>query len=211
MCTAAVVGLSVDGLACRRAQRTLFRDVSFALGPGEVLQIEGRNGCGKTTLLRILCGLTRAAAGSVRWAGEDIRENYAAYATQLSYVGHHAGIKEELTPLENLGFAAAMSGVAADCSPEQALGRIGLPPECEDLPCRKLSAGQRRRVALARLLLTSSRLWVLDEPFTALDVTGRTLIESLLREHAARGGMAVVTSHHAVDLEGCTVQRLHLG
>ncbi|PKM45382.1 MAG: heme ABC transporter ATP-binding protein CcmA [Gammaproteobacteria bacterium HGW-Gammaproteobacteria-1] len=206
----AAMDLSVEGLACRRAGRTLFRDVAFTLRSGEVLQIEGHNGSGKTTLLRILCGLTRPAEGRVCWAGEDIRDNYAAYATHLSYVGHHAGIKEELTPLENLAFAAALGG-AGGGSPEQALQRVGLPFECEELPCRKLSAGQRRRVALARLLLVSSRLWVLDEPFTALDVAGRALVETLLREHAAQGGMAVVTSHHAVDLEGCTVQQLHLG
>lgn len=202
--------LHVEGLSCRRAGRTLFQDVSFRVRPGEVLQIEGRNGCGKTTLLRTLCGLTRPAAGRIEWSGEDIRDNFAAYAAELNYVGHHAGIKEELTPLENLAFAAALGG-GARISPEQALEQIGLPFECEDIPCRKLSAGQRRRVALARLLLAPGRLWILDEPFTALDVTGRTMVETLLREHTARGGMAVVTSHHAVNLEGSAVQALHLG
>jgi len=207
----AAVALTVEGLTCRRAERTLFHDVSFALQGGAVLQIEGRNGCGKTTLLRTLCGLTRPVAGRICWADVDIRDNYAGYASELTYVGHHAGIKEELTPLENLAFSAAMGGAVGGCTPEQALQRIGLPFECEDIPCRKLSAGQRRRVALARLLLSSHRLWILDEPFTALDVTGRTLVESLLREHTARGGMAVVTSHHVVDLEGSAVQTLHLG
>ncbi|MEW6647376.1 MAG: cytochrome c biogenesis heme-transporting ATPase CcmA [Pseudomonadota bacterium] len=207
----AAVALTAEGLACRRAERILFQDISFALHPGEVLQVEGHNGCGKTTLLRVLCGLTRPAAGRICWAGEDIRDNYAAYAGELNYVGHHAGIKEELTPLENLTFAAALGGSAGSVVPEQALQRIGLPFACEDLPCRKLSAGQRRRVALARLLLVPGRLWILDEPFTALDVAGRALVEALLREHAAQGGMAVVTSHHAVDLEGSAVQTLHLG
>lgn len=211
MSAISTASLTVEGLACRRAGRTLFRDVCFTLNPGAVLQIEGHNGSGKTTLLRTLCGLTRPAAGRVCWAGEEIRDNFAAYAMELNYVGHYAGIKEELTPLENLAFATALGGGTGRILPEQALQRLGLPLECEDIPCRKLSAGQRRRVALARLLLSPGRLWILDEPFTALDVAGRGVVEALLREHVAQGGMAVVTSHHVVDLEGSAVQALHLG
>lgn len=204
--------LTVDQLACRRGDRRLFEQLSFAMGAGTVLQIEGRNGCGKTTLLRTLCGLTRPTEGSIAWAGRDIRTDFAAYAAELNYVGHHPGVKEELSPFENLDFAARLAGAAADgAAPEQALERIGLPLECEDIPCRKLSAGQRRRVALARLLLLPGRLWILDEPFTALDVAGRDLVESLLLEHTQRGGMAIVTSHHAVNLEGSVVQTLQLG
>ncbi len=200
--------LSVEGLACERGGRSLFSGVRFSLHGGEALQVEGRNGSGKTTLLRAICGLTRPSAGRICWGGTDTREDPGAFAARLSYVGHQPGIKDELTPLENLSFFMAIAGGNGDSL--AALARIGLPPECDDTPCRKLSAGQRRRVALARLLLNDASLWVLDEPFTALDAGGRHTIEHLLQEHLARGGMALVTSHHALDLGGCSVQRLQL-
>ena len=204
------VRLEVEGLAFARNDCVLFSELSFSLEPGQVLQIEGPNGSGKTTLLRVLCGLTAFEEGDVRWGGESIRDAFSDYVAELAYVGHAAGVKEELTPLENLEVARAMGRARQGVEPEDVLDRLGLPPEHEDVPCRKLSAGQRRRVALGRLLITEARLWVLDEPFTALDRAGRVLIEGLLSEHAQAGGMAVLTTHHTMRLGECEVKSLNL-
>ena len=200
----------MEGLTCGGSDCVLFSDLAFSLNAGQVLQIEGPNGSGKTTLLRVLCGLTAFEEGEVRWGGESIRDAFSEYVAELAYVGHAAGVKEELTPLENLAVARDMGCGRHGVEPEDVLERLGLPPEHEDVPCRKLSAGQRRRVALGRLLITDARLWVLDEPFTALDRAGRVLIESLLSEHAQAGGMAVLTTHHTMRLGECEVKSLHL-
>ncbi len=191
-----------------RNDEPLFSNLAFSVEPGQVLQIEGRNGSGKTTLLRILCGLTLPSGGDVCWRQRTIREAYADFVNELCYVGHLPGVKGELTPLENLEFFRAGRQRRTDVSAEQALERLGLPFECEEVPCRRLSAGQQRRVALARLLLTEARLWVLDEPFTALDPEGRDTVESLLAEHLAQGGLAVVTTHHEMAFETGEVIKL---
>ena len=204
------IRLEVHQLAFTRSDRVLFSDLSFALEPGQVLQIEGHNGSGKTTLLRTLCALSTPSDGEVRWCGENIRKVLPDYLEELAYVGHIPGVKEELTPLENLAFAQAITRPRPGIDAESALERIGLPVEHEDIPCRKLSAGQRRRVALARLLMSDARLWVLDEPFTALDRVGRKMVEQMLRDHASAGGMAVITTHHTVSLDNSPVQHLHL-
>jgi len=204
------IRLDAEELAITRGDRALFEDLSFSLEPGHLLQVEGANGSGKTTLLRILSGLTRPAAGCVRWCGRPVERDLPAYFSDLSYVGHLPGVKEELTPLENLAFSHALGRARAAVTAEAALERVGLPEVCEEVPCRKLSAGQRRRVALARLLMTDARLWILDEPFTALDKGGRRMVEGLLAEHVAAGGMAVITTHHAMDLGESTVQHLYL-
>ncbi len=199
------------GLALSRNDRYIFTDLNFSLEAGQILQVEGHNGSGKTTMLRILCGLTLPSEGEVRWCGENIRKNLAEYCAQLVYVGHAPGIKGELTPLENLEWARNMDRPREGASAEQVLGRLQLPAVCDDVPCHNLSAGQRRRVALGRLLMLDAPLWVLDEPFTALDPPGRRLVEELLSEHAQRGGMAVLTTHHEVNIDGCTVRGLQLG
>lgn len=205
----ASIRLDVEELAFSRNDRTIFADLSFSLEGGCILQVEGPNGSGKTTLLRTLCGLLPYASGEIRWCGEPIGDIYPDFLAQLAYVGHSAGISADMTPLENLRTARAMTRTPA-LTPEQALDRLAFPRELEDVPCRQLSAGQRRRVALGRLLLCGARLWLLDEPFTALDTEGRALIEALLAEHAAGDGMAVVSTHHPLRPAGCAIRSLHL-
>ncbi len=202
--------LDMCGLESVRGDRTLFSNLNGTLSAGEVLQIEGANGSGKTTLLRILCGLTRPTAGEVRWCGRDIRLSSTPYWADLVYVGHIPGLKDELTPIENLEMAGVLGGGDLPPEREQALQRVGLSPEYGEIPCHHLSAGQKRRVALARLLMTDARVWIVDEPFTALDRDGRRMVEELVSAHAARGGMAVLSTHHAVTLDNCIVHELSL-
>ncbi|MDQ2694042.1 MAG: cytochrome c biogenesis heme-transporting ATPase CcmA [Pseudomonadota bacterium] len=191
--------LEACGLECSRGQRLLFRDLSFGLGPGTACQVQGPNGAGKTSLLRMLCGLSLPDAGEVRWQGREIRTTRAGYLDHMAYVGHSSGVKGELTPLENLALSRALAGTAAAAS-AQALAQVGL-EEFLHHPCRTLSAGQRRRVALARLLVAEARLWIVDEPLTALDAAGVGMVEALLAGHLARGGLAVLTSHQPVALD----------
>lgn len=193
--------LEAQNLQCLRGESLLFEGLNFGVSEGEVLQIEGANGSGKTSLLRILAGLSPPAEGEVLWRGESIAHKRAAFFEEIAYLGHHLGLKAELSVLENLRLAFALNGVPN--SPErldEALERVGLADRGE-LPVRALSAGQRQRVALARMVSSGAALWILDEPFTALDVSGVALVRSLLEEHAARGGLAVLTSHQAVELK----------
>lgn len=202
---------SVSGLSFTRNDELLFAGLEFHLASGEVLLVEGQNGSGKTTLLRTLCGLAMPSDGEIRWCGRDIRETRPEFFADLAYVGHCAGLKGELTPVENLAFTQAMQYAKPDVAPMDALVRLGLPENCEWVPSRCLSAGQQRRVALARLLVTRARLWILDEPFTALDLAGRRQIEVMLAEHAAGGGIAILTTHHALQLDGASTRQLRLG
>jgi len=202
--------LDVKKLACARNDCTIFTNLNVSLEAGQILQVEGANGSGKTTFLRALCGLTPSSGGEILWCGERLADVYPEFLAELAYVGHAAAVKDDLTPLENLRLTAAMATARPGVAPEDALERLGIPPEREDVPCRQLSAGQRRRVALGRLLMADARLWVLDEPFTALDRSGRAVVEELLAEHAGRGGMAAFTTHQTMRLEGCTVSSLRL-
>ena len=200
--------LTVEDLQCIRDDRVLFEALNFTLTEGQLLQIEGHNGSGKTSLLRILCGLTFPTEGVVSWQGQDIQKTRSNYWASLLYVGHTSGIKADLTPLENLRMARTLGGIPTKTSLEEALIRVGL-LGFEEVPTRTLSAGQQRRVALARLLLNEAQLWILDEPFTALDKTAIAHVEGWLNEHAQRGGIAVLTSHHPVQCEHTTF--IHLG
>lgn len=181
-------------LCCEREHRVLFESLNMDVGAGEVLQIEGPNGSGKTTLLRVLTGLSEASAGEVRWCGKPIRKARDSYYQQMQYLGHAAGIKQTLTAQENLRWHAALTGLDCDQQIDAALARVGL-RGYEDVPCYTLSAGQQRRVNLARLYLLSAKLWILDEPFTAIDKSGVKAIEELLIQQAQQGGAVIITTH----------------
>ena len=204
--------LDIEDLAGRRGDRLLFSGLSATAAPGEALRLSGPNGCGKTTVLRIVCGLLRPEAGRVRWRGRVVSEppGDSGWRREIAFVGHREALKDTLTPLENLRFACALRGGRAPCRPEEALEKVGLAAERETLT-RELSAGQRRRAALARLLLDDSVLWVLDEPAAALDRDGTALVESLCSEHAAAGGALVFTSHQPLHLASGRVRELRLG
>ncbi|MBM3203859.1 cytochrome c biogenesis heme-transporting ATPase CcmA [Candidatus Woesearchaeota archaeon] len=202
--------LRASALECQRGESLLFSDIHLELSAGQLLQVGGANGTGKTSLLRILAGLGRPVEGEVFWRNENIQTNREHYAAEMAYMGHHLGLKAELTVMENLRFGMALyDKPKADTGWQQSLTRVGL-SHLQHLPVRTLSAGQRQRVALARLLATEALLWILDEPFTALDVNGIDLVQALLDEHAGRGGMAVITSHQPVTLER-TLLQLSLG
>ncbi len=192
--------LKVTGLACSRGERRLFADVAFSLAAGEWLHVQGENGAGKTSLLRLLAGLSPPDAGAIHWRGAAAPS--PDFHRELIYLGHQAAVKDELTPLENLHFSAALDGIRLhEQAALAALGRLGLRGR-EELPVRVLSAGQKRRVLLARLLTRPATLWMLDEAFNALDGSAVRLLGELIGEHLARGGLAVLTSHQPLPLPG---------
>jgi heme exporter protein A len=194
--------LQARGLECVRSDSLLFSDLNFSVSAGQVLQIEGPNGSGKTSLLRILAGLTPPSDGEVLWRGENIARRRFAFLSEVAYLGHQLGLKAELSVEENLRLSLALNG--SSFSPvhlSEALRSVGLAGR-EDTPARALSAGQRQRITLARLILSTATLWILDEPFTALDSSGVSLVEMLLEAHLSHGGLAVLTSHQAVRING---------
>lgn len=201
--------LAASGLRCVRGDRELFTDLSLSLQAGELLQIHGANGSGKTTLLRILCGLSLPDAGDIYWQGVSLAENRQRFLQNLHYLGHSTGIKLELSPLENLAFAAALNGAASRIRLQHALERVEL-FGFENEPARTLSAGQCRRIGLARLLISPAHAWILDEPFTALDKSGVRILESLLHEHLENGGIVILASHSPVNLHERYIKDLHL-
>ncbi len=194
--------LHVSNLSCSRGNKPLFQSVSFELFAGQALHLEGDNGVGKTSLLRIVCGLSPADAGEVRWCDQAVAKDAAAFKSALFYLGHHLSLKEELTALENLLSDAAIAGRALSReSALKALADMGLRGR-EHLPLRVMSQGQKRRTALARLLASQAVLWVLDEPFVALDALAVDRLRNLLGRHVQQGGMVLFTSHQSVTLIG---------
>lgn len=194
--------LEVQALACERGMKPLFQGVSFVLPAGSWMHLEGANGVGKTSLLRLLCGLAPAAQGQVLWRGTPIADPASTYPAERLYMGHQLALKEELSALENLCLEAAIAGQSL--SPEQALGALaeqGLQGR-EHLPLRVLSQGQKRRCALARLRPGQVPLWLLDEPFVALDALAVERLRVQLSQHVALGGAVLYTSHQPVQLDG---------
>jgi heme exporter protein A len=202
--------LEVRNLECARGDHRLFTGLSFTLQPGELLHLRGSNGSGKTSLLRTLCGLMAPVEGEILSHGKNIRELREEYFNRLVYLGHLGGIKGELTAYENLRLACHLGGSAVD---EQrlldALKKMGLAGR-EDLPTKVLSQGQKRRVALARLLVSDAQLWVLDEPFNALDVGAVELLKGLIAERVETGGMVILTTHQEVEIETGQVRHINL-
>lgn len=203
--------LEVTDLECVRGDRRLFTNLSFSLEKGELLYLHGHNGCGKTTLMRAICGLFHPSQGDILWGGESIRALSDDYTRELVYIGHKNGIKDDLTALENLRILSTLDGVhLSEDQAWEALDRIGL-RGFEDLPTQVLSQGQKRRVALARLLTHQARFWILDEPFTALDKEAVVMLQEVIRAHVDGGGMALLTTHQEVKLTQGQVKQLQLG
>ncbi|HBA6469983.1 TPA: cytochrome c biogenesis heme-transporting ATPase CcmA [Escherichia coli] len=198
--------LEARELLCERDERTLFSGLSFTLNAGEWVQITGSNGAGKTTLLRLLTGLSRPDAGEVFWQGQPLHQVRDSYHQNLLWIGHQPGIKTRLTALENLHFYHR-DGDTAQCL--EALAQAGL-AGFEDIPVNQLSAGQQRRVALARLWLTRATLWILDEPFTAIDVNGVDRLTQRMAQHTEQGGIVILTTHQPLNVTESKIRRISL-
>ena len=201
-------GLEFEKVHVWRGDRHVLQGVSAHVRPRELLHISGPNGTGKTTLLRVLSGLLRPEQGSVRWLGQSIMTFRTEYQASLAYASHEPALKGDLTALENLHFAVGLKRRITAEELHAALDRTGV-GACADLPARVLSAGQRRRVALARVVAMSATVWLLDEPYTNLDASGADLVSGLLQAHVQGGGLALVVAHHELRLP-CSIRRLEL-
>ena len=191
--------LTAVDLSCERDERELFTHLGFEVSPGDVLHVQGANGSGKTTLLRILCGLNSDYTGTILWHGRDRREVHEDFCAGVFYLGHSPAINKTLTPMQNLRWYCASRGFADDAAMTQALSALGLAGYA-DVPCYQMSAGQQRRVSLARMQLAPAKLWILDEPFTALDRRGVAELEARIGAFAERGGAVLLTTHHPLQL-----------
>jgi len=191
--------LECKSLTCVREQRVLFDNLNFILSPGEILQVEGPNGIGKTSLFRLLVGLSSPYAGDIFWKQQNINSERETYFQSLLYLGHKSGVKPELSALENLLFFQRLYNPKVELDAWEILTLVGL-AGYENVPTAQLSAGQQRRVALARMWFTDCPLWILDEPFTAIDKSGVQVIENLLISHAQKGGMVILTTHQDLSI-----------
>lgn len=192
--------LHCEKLTCVREDRVLFQDLDFTIEKGEIVQVEGPNGVGKTSLFRIIVGLSIPYAGTIYWQNASITEDREIFYQRLLYLGHKTGIKPELTALENLHFFQKLQPSHNNINLWEVLAKVGL-AGYEDIVTAQLSAGQQRRVALARLWLNDCPLWILDEPFTALDKSGVKVLEDLFLQHAAQGGIVLLTTHQDLSID----------
>jgi len=202
--------LEVINLTCVRGTRRLFKDLTFSAESGELVELRGPNGSGKTSLLRILCGLAMPAAGEVRWNGTSIRSLGEEYSGSVAYLAHQNAVKDELTAIENLRISSAVCGnVLNKKEAQETLKRVGL-REQQNLPARVLSAGQRRRLAMTRLLTSTARLWILDEVLTSLDDTAMDLSREFISDHLRKDGIAIIATHQDLNLTAPRSKRLQL-
>ncbi|HEX3086179.1 MAG TPA: cytochrome c biogenesis heme-transporting ATPase CcmA [Pyrinomonadaceae bacterium] len=202
--------LEVINLTCVRGTRRLFKQLNFAAREGELVELRGPNGSGKTSLLRILCGLATPAAGEVQWNGRSIRKLGEEYFASVAYLGHQNGVKDELTAIENVRVSGAVSGTPiSEAEAKEILQRVGLVQQ-QNLPTRVLSAGQRRRLGMTRLLTSSATLWILDEVLTSLDDSAMNLSREFISEHLKKDGIAIVATHQDLNLAAPRIQQLRL-
>jgi heme exporter protein A len=202
--------LEVVNLGCIRGDRRLFKGLTFSAARGELIDLRGPNGSGKTSLLRIICGLATPAAGEVRWQGKNIRSLGEEYFSAVAYLAHQNGVKDELSAIENLRISSAVAGHALNkTEAQEILARIGLSRQ-QNLPARSLSAGQRRRLAMTRLLTSKATLWILDEVLTSLDDAAVKLSREFISEHLQNGGMAIIATHQELGLSAPRRQRIQL-
>ena len=202
--------LEIKNLTATRGERLLFEDVSFEVESNEMLLIKGRNGAGKTSLLRLICGLATPDAGEILWNGESIENIRPAYSRSLLYVGHDNGISLDLTVLENLEFHRALNDNPSNHPIPEILERLRI-VRYLNVPCRFLSAGQKRRVALARLAISQSKLWLLDEPFSSLDDQASETVVELVEQHLNSDGLCLMTSHQMIDWRDLKTKQIQLG
>ena len=201
--------LAAKQLTLWRGSLCLFENLTFQVNVGSTLLVQGPNGSGKTSLLRVLCGLSRPESGIVQWNNEPIESSRSIFGAQIAYFGHITGLKADLTVIQNLTFVARMLGQHSQIW-KNYLEPLSL-SHCANLPVRYLSAGQQRRTALARVLMSEAKLWLMDEPFTNLDQAGRDFIEGELVRHLDGGGLAVVVAHHGLDLPEENLRTVQLG
>ncbi|MFY8272868.1 cytochrome c biogenesis heme-transporting ATPase CcmA [Pseudoalteromonas sp. SSDWG2] len=201
--------LHVDAVTCIKQERCLFEDLSFELNSGEIMQLEGPNGAGKTSLLRILAGFAEPMQGQVKYQNHCIARHYDEYAQDVLFIGHKTGVNTQLNALENCQFWLETHGLQANVDLYDVLANLGL-VGLEDVPVRQLSAGQQRRVALARLWLNRAPLWLLDEPFTAVDKKGVNLLQQRFAQHLAQGGAILLTSHQDLTTHFDNLSKLQL-
>ena len=201
---------NIKNLQCIRRDNILFQGLNFDLEQGGLLQIDGVNGSGKSSLLQMCVGLIQASEGSISWNGENIEESRYQFQSDMTYFGHCNGVKAGLTALENMKVMHALSGNKSNIDYSSILKQIGL-AGLEDVLLSRMSAGQKRRVGLSRIFMTQSKLWLLDEPFNALDKNGKKIIEQLIIKHCTAGGMVIFATHQTMEIDGYPLQHIHLG